>query len=162
MDSFDLVRIRDIWKRLFGIEVEKKRRAAGLSSVVGHLKQLEKSYPEMPLANRLLAEIEEAGKMAKSNPKKRLRLPPRPESKDPGVTPGDVFRIFGSGARTILTEANWLEIPEADRQAILQEAVRWVYEDGVFRDDGQWRRNNVAAAIPGGRGGPGGGGTHGG
>src|SRR4029450_7194409 len=143
MDSFDLVKIREIWKRLFSIDVEKTRRAAGLSSVVGHLQQLEKSYPDIPLANPLLAEVEEAGKMAKSNLKKRLRLPPRPESKDPGVTPGDVFRIFGNGATAILTEADWLEIPEADRQAILQEAVRWVYEDGVFRDDGQWRRNNV-------------------
>jgi hypothetical protein len=147
MDSFDLVRIREIWKRLFGIEVEKKRRAAGLSSVVGHLQRLEKSYPETPLADRLLAEIEEAGKTAKSKPQKRLRLSPQPESRDPGVTPGDVFRIFGSGARTILTEADWLETPEADWQAILQEAVRWAYEDGVFRDDGQWCRTNVAAAI---------------
>jgi hypothetical protein len=146
MDSFDLVRIRDIWKRLFGIEIEKKRRAAGLSSVAGHLQRLEKSYPEVPLADALLAEIKEAGKMAKSNPKKRLRLPPRPESKYPGVTPGDVFRIFGNGATAILTEADWLEVPEADRQAILEETARWIYEDGIFRDDGQWRRTNVAAA----------------
>lgn len=149
MDSFDLVRIREISKRLFGIEVEKKRRAAGLSSVVGHLQRLEKSYPETPLADRLLAEIEEAGKTAKSKPQKRLRLPPQPESKEPGVTPGDVFRIFGNSAGTILTKADWLEIPEADRKAILEETARWVYEDGVFRDDGQWCRTNVAAAIPG-------------
>jgi hypothetical protein len=147
MDSFDLVRIREIWKRLFGIEVEKKRRAAGLSSVVGHLQRLEKSYPETPLADRLLAAIGEAGKTAKSKPQKRLRLPPQPESRDPGVTPGDVFRIFGSGARTILTEADWLEIPEADRKAILQETARWVYEDGVFRDDGQWHRTNMVVVV---------------
>jgi hypothetical protein len=139
MDSFDLVRIRDIWKRLFGIDVEKKRRAASLFSVAGHLQQLEKRYPETPSADRLLVEIE-AGRIAKGNSKKWRRLPPNPESKEPGVTPGDIFRIFGNGARTILTEADWLEIPEANRQAILEEAALWVYEDGVFRGDGQWRR----------------------
>ena len=139
MDSFDVVRIRDVWKRLFDMNVEKKRRTAGLLSVVAHLQQLEKDYSETPFADRLLAEIE-AEKTVKSKLKKKRRLPSEPESKKPGVTPGDVFRIFGNGARTILTEADWLDIPEANRQAILEEAALWVYEDGVFRGDGQWRR----------------------
>jgi hypothetical protein len=148
MDSFDLVRIRDIWKRLFDMDVEKKRRASsfpvGVPVGIGqHVRQLEMRYPEMPLADRLLAEIEEAGKTVKTKPQKRLRLPPQPESRGPGVNPGDVFRIFGSGARIILMEADWVEIPEADRQAIAEEAARWAYEDGVFKDDGQWHRANM-------------------
>ena len=143
MDSFDLVRIRDIWKRLFGIDVEKKRRAASLFSVAGHLQQLEKRYPETPSADRLLVEIE-AGRTAKGNSKKWRRLPPNPESKEPGVTPGDVFRIFGNGARTILTEDDRQGVTEADWQAISEEAARWVFNDGVF-NDGQWHRTITAS-----------------
>jgi|RhiMetdeSRZDD1v2_1073273.scaffolds.fasta_scaffold153897_3 hypothetical protein len=140
MDSFDLVKIRDIWKRLFGIDVEKKRRVAGLLSAAGHLQQLEKRYPETPLADRLLAEIEAEKTTVNGKTKKRRRLLSQPESKEPGITPGDVFRIFGNGARTILMETDWQGVPETDRRAISEEAALWVYEDGVFRGDGQWRR----------------------
>jgi hypothetical protein len=149
MDSFDLVRIREIWKRLFGIDVEKKRRAAGLSSVAGHLRQFEKLNPKATCADGLLAEIEATGKIAKGGTfKKWHRFPPKPESKEPGITTGDVFRIFGNGARTTLTKADWLEIPESDRQAITEEAARCVFNGGVFFNDGQWRRANVTSARP--------------
>jgi hypothetical protein len=146
MDSFDLVRIREVWKRLFDIDLAQKRN--GSPSVAVHIQQLEKFGPETLLADRLLAEIN-AGEPAEIKAKKRKRLPPQPESNNPGVTPADVFRIFGNGATTILTEADWLEVPLADRQAILDEAARWAYEDGVFRGDGQWCRTNVVARIQG-------------
>lgn len=132
MNSFDLVRIRDVWRRLFNIDVEKKRRAAGLLPVGEHLRQLEKRHPETPLADRVLAEIEaenrllakiEAEETAKSKTKKRRRLPSQPESKEPGITHGDVFRIFGNGARTILMETDWQGAPETDRRAISEEAA---------------------------------------
>jgi hypothetical protein len=123
-----------------------------------HLRQLEKRHPETPLADRLLAEIEadnrllaeiEAEETAKSKTKKTRRLPSQPESKEPGITPGDVFRIFGNGARTILMETDWQGAPETDRRAISEEAARWVFNDAVFFNDGQWHRaitasNNLA------------------
>jgi hypothetical protein len=80
------------------------------------------------------SEIKAEKKPDKVKTKKWTRLPPSPESKDPGVATGDVFRIFGNSARTILTEEDWLEIPETDRQAILREASRWV------RVNGRWHQ----------------------
>jgi hypothetical protein len=139
MSSYDVANRYLVWKRLFNIDVDRKRHAAGLVPIGAHFRQLEKRHPETPLADQLLVEIKAEGP-TESNSKKWHRLPPKPESKEPGVNPGDIFRIFGNGARTILTEADWLEIPEANRQAILEEAALWVYEDGVFRGDGQWRR----------------------
>jgi hypothetical protein len=135
------------------MDIEKKRRAAGLLPVGEHLRQLEKRHPETPLADRLLAEIEaenrllvesEAEAAAKSKIKKKRRLL-QSESKEPGITPGDVFRVFGNDARTILMESDWQGIPETDRQAILEEATQWVFNDGVFFNDGQWHR---AIAAP--------------
>jgi hypothetical protein len=67
--------------------------------------------------------------------------------KKEGVTPNDVLQAF-PGARSVskfpasfirlrgksyLTEGDWLEIPEADRQAILEEASHWVLEGGTWR-----------------------------
>jgi hypothetical protein len=152
MDSFDLVRVRDVWRRLFDMDVEKKRRAAGLVPVGFNLRQLETRYPETQLVDQLLAEIEAENRLlveteteapAKRKAQKGHRLP---ESKDPGIAAGDVFRIFGNGARTILTEADWQGIPETDRQAILEEATCWVFNAGVFFNEGQWHR---AVAVPG-------------
>jgi hypothetical protein len=60
---------------------------------------------------------------------------PHVESKEPGIGPCDVFRVFGNKARTILTDANWLEIPEAHRKTIEEQAAQWT------RRNGRWRRN---------------------
>lgn len=84
------------------------------------------------LVDAILAELKVEKKPGKVKTKKWTRLPPSPESKDPGVATGDIFRIFGNNARTILTEDNWQEIPEADRQAILREASRWVQVNGTW------------------------------
>jgi hypothetical protein len=60
---------------------------------------------------------------------------PHGESRKPGIGSGDVFRVFGKKARTILTDANWREIPEAHRKAIEEETPQWTLRNG------RWRRN---------------------
>src|SRR5262245_39801322 len=84
-----LLRIREVWRRLFGIDIDAKN----------HLRN---NTRPTPLVDAILAEIKTEKKPDEVKTKKRTRLPPSPESKDPGVVTGDVFRIFGNSARTIL------------------------------------------------------------
>jgi hypothetical protein len=185
-----VAKIRNAWRRIFGIDVEKRREVAGLPCVADHLKPVH-SQPT-PLADALLrqAEIESAiqkrvlGLLQKSRQMRRSDLiggivlddsynakdfdravatlqnqnrvriygddgdytveicfpeeeaaVPHVESKEPGSGPCDVFRIFGNKARTILTDANWLEIAENHRKAIEEEAVQWALRNR------RWRRN---------------------
>jgi hypothetical protein len=116
-----LSRIREAWRQLFGIDIEAKRRAAKLSSLEDHL--ADNTRPT-PLADALLSEIAAIPRTKKIH---ESREPDGSyvESTEPGVAPGDVFRIFGNDAQTILTDENWAEVNEADRQAIGQEAMGW-------------------------------------
>jgi len=117
-----LERIKDVWRRLVlkryprGIDVDAKRRAQTKPPVPpleDHLRWSVFNRPT-PLADALLAEIDAMTEAYEYEPEK-LYDPEREsyepyepekreyvESKDPGITPGDVFRIFGNEARTIL------------------------------------------------------------
>lgn|SRR5262249_36352295 len=135
MNAFDVARVRDVWKRVFGMDIEKRRRAAGLSSIVAHLSQLERYRLKHSLVDKVLADIDAAPAVVAVKARKKRHSLTKPESRKPGITPGDVFRIFGNGAQTILTEANLREVSEVDMRAIEEEAARWVLNEGVFRGD---------------------------
>src|SRR5262245_37996818 len=101
------------------------RQAAGLSFVADHLAQFEGRAT--PLVDAVLAEIEANRKVERGQPGKVFVVEEagHEESKEPGIGPGDVFRIFGNNANGIITDANWQEIPEARRREILDEAEDW-------------------------------------
>jgi hypothetical protein len=185
-----VAKIRNAWRRIFDIDVEKRRETAGLPSVADHLKSMDsQSTPqagallreaeiESAIQKRVLGLLKESRQMRRSDligrivlddsynakdfdravatleNKNRVRiygdggdysveicLPKEKapalhvESREPGIRPGDVFRVFGNKSRTILTDANWLEIPEAHRKAIEEEAAQWTLRNGP------WRRN---------------------
>jgi hypothetical protein len=117
-----LDRIKDVWRRLVlkryprGIDVDAKRRAQGKPPVPPLEDHLTWSVFKRatPLADALLAEIDAMTESYEYEPEK-LYDPDREsyesyepekreymESKKPGITRGDVFRIFGNEARTIL------------------------------------------------------------
>ena len=185
-----VAKIRNAWRRIFGIDVEKRREVARLPSVADHLRStdsqptpladalLRQAEIESAIQKRVLGLLEESRQMRRSDligrivlydsynakdfdravatleNKNRVRIygdggdysveiclpkekapAPHVESREPGIRPGDVFRVFGNKSRTILTDANWLEIPEAHRKAIEEETAQWTLRNRP------WRRN---------------------
>jgi hypothetical protein len=94
-------KIKSVWRRIFSIDIEAKRSAAGLPSVANHLRHLD--FRPTPLANQLLREIEASPLSSTAKRVKRIEQPYQ-ESREPGICPGDVFRIFSNKARTVLTD----------------------------------------------------------
>jgi hypothetical protein len=93
-----LSRIREIWRRMFEIDIDAKRKAAGLSSLEDHLRDTRPT----PLADALLAEIEA---IPKPDEKRAYREPHEfIGSETPGITQDEVFRVFGFKAPVILTD----------------------------------------------------------
>src|SRR5262249_24773625 len=113
------------WRRIFGVDLGRMRQAAGVSFVADHLAQFEGR--STPLVDAILAEIEADRKVGRGQPGKAFGIKGigREESKEPGIGPGDVFRVFGNNANAVITDANWQEIPEANRPEILDEAEYW-------------------------------------
>jgi hypothetical protein len=60
----------------------------------------------------------------------------------PGVTPGDVLRIFGNKCKTTLARRDWLETAPADREAIA-ESARWSLRGGAWRSVDSSSANNM-------------------
>src|SRR5262245_40264463 len=83
-----LAAIRQLWHKL-GVDVDARRKAKGLSSLGDHLERLRQPTP---LVDALLAEIDASPKVQKIYD--RAIGAECIESSEPGITPGDVFRMF--------------------------------------------------------------------
>ena len=104
-----LSRIRAVWRRLFNIDVDSKRRnqvKPKLLPLEDHLKLL--AHRELygtlrrSLVDLLLAEIDATPKP--KSPSRRFKSGEYVPSDKPGVTNFDVFNIFGLEARGILAD----------------------------------------------------------
>jgi len=105
-----LSRIRAIWRRLFDIDIDAKRRNQVKPKLLPLGDQLKhKAFQQpTPFIDLLLAEMDATPKS--KSPSRSFKLGEYVPSDKPGITMFDVFNVFGLDARTILTDK---EIGEA-------------------------------------------------
>lgn len=97
-----LSRIRAVWRRLFDIDVDSKRRnQPKLLPLEDHLKHRAFQQPT-PFIDLLLAEIDATPKP--KSPSRSFKPGEYVPSDKPGITNFDVFNVFGPEARGILSD----------------------------------------------------------
>src|SRR5262249_39264505 len=147
--------IRSAWRRIFNLDVDAARRARGLPPVSDHIRSTRLGGPT-PLVDQLLAEIAQGVPAPAPMPLEKLvkdsDLPERDADaillrarerrerlSEPGITVGDVIRVFGGKCKTVISDADWQEIPQADRKAIEDDLALWTFQAG------RWRHNISAS-----------------
>src|SRR5262249_25578120 len=135
-----LSRIRAVWRRLFDIDVDSKRRNQVKPKLLPLGDQLKREAFQQPtpFIDLLLAEIDATPKP--KSPSRSFKPGEYVPSGKPGVTNFDVFNVFGLDTRVILTDG---EIGEA-----LGDMSRAPIELGACK---QCSRDDVPAWRRGGR-----------